>query len=137
VQDPRRHRAVLRGRSSHPAGQHVIRDPALRSRMPHGLFHRLWCSHWRLLRAQDRLPNDIATLSCCPVCAVFATQHATRERLAQLWHARLGHPAAKRTRATHGHVLDGPLHSSSFSCRACLAGKICRRPHRGHLPRAS
>ena len=137
VQDPRRHRAVLRGRSSHPEGQHVIRDPALRSRMPHGLFHRLWCSHWRLLRAQDRLPDEIATLSCCPVCAVFATQHDTRQRLAQLWHARLGHPAAKRTRATHGHVLDGPLRSSSFSCRACLAGKICRRPHQGHLPRAS
>ena len=60
-----------------------------------------------------------------------------KQRLAQLWHARLGHPAAKRTRATKGHVLDGYLKCSGFSCRACLAGKICRRPHQGRLPRAS
>ncbi len=136
LQDPRRHRAVLRGRSEHPAGQHVIRDPALRSRMPHGLFHRLWSSHWRLLRAQDRLPADLQAIDCCLVCAMSATQLDARQRLSQLWHARLGHPAPKRTRATHGHIRDGPLGSSGFSCRACLAGKICRRPHSGRLPRS-
>ena len=136
LHDPRRHRAVLRGRSEHPAGQHVIRDPALRSRMPHGLFHRLWCSHLRLLRAQDRLPADLRAVDCCQVCAVSATQLDARQRLSELWHARLGHPAPKRTRATNGHIRDGPLGSSGFSCRACLAGKICRRPHSGRLPHA-
>ena len=136
LQDPRRHRAVLRGRSEHPAGQHVIRDPALRSRMPHGLFHRLWCSHLRLLRAHDRLPAAFRAVDCCPVCAVSAAQLDARQRLSELWHARLGHPAPKRARATHGHVRDGPLGSSGISCRACLTGKICRRPHSGHLPRA-
>ena len=136
LQDPRRHRAVLRGRSEHPAGQLVIRDPALRSRMPHGLFHRLWCSHLRSLRAQDRLPADSQSIGCCLVCAVSATQLDARQRHSQLWHARLGHPAPKRTRATQGHIRDGPLGSSGFSCRACLAGKICRRPHIGRLPRA-
>lgn len=99
----------------------------------------------RLLRAQGRLPADVQTIDCCLVRPVMiASIVPTRKRPSQLWHALLGHPAPKRTRASHGHVRDGPLGSSpaprGFSCRACrLAGRVrlSRRPHGGRLPRAT
>ena len=131
VEAPQYHRNVVCRRRGMVPGQRVITDVMEKGRIPYFIFHQFWMSNCsrRGLKAHESLAF---------VCARLVSRGETKTRVAELLHCRLGHPGEKVMRGTlrelgaHEH---GVVPFSS-NCRACDAGKLSRRPHNKHLPRA-
>ena len=73
-----------------------------------------------------------------PPAIAAPTLRSSKENMGALLHARLGHTGNKNLRATLeelGGTYKGLIHMLQHPCRACDAGKMTRRPSKGHLPR--
>jgi hypothetical protein len=126
---PTRHKMLICSSSRMLDGQEKIHDVTVKSRIPYGIWHRLWLSNCVVNGLARDLRRDEAAINAVHVIG-------RRPCSGELLHARLNHPGESVMRAT---LRESGLRSKPFAgpCRACLAGKMMRRPSTGHLQRGT